>query len=205
MVVAPMVLVDHYDSTFPCDKVLTENEVGAFLAVRHLVELGHRLIGFVGEVERTPSYRERWRGYRTAMRRFGLDVPAVWEQTAVTEMDTIESLEALSSSPTAWFCANDIYASNVIRFLQDSGLQVPGDVAVLGFDDLPLTLTTSPPITTVHVDAERYARHVVDQLMHRIDTPDAPFLSIRIAPELVLRESTAKAREVVSEIHSRED
>ncbi len=63
----------------------------------------------------------------------------------------------------------------------------------MGFDDPPLPLTTSPPITSVHVDAEYYARQVVDRLMRRIDWPDAPFLSVRIAPRLVLRESTEVA------------
>ena len=173
--------------------MLTENEVGAFLAVRHLVEMEHRSIGFIGEVGRTPSYRERWNGYRTAMNRFGLPISVAWEQTTVSEVESMQSLTTLRDGPSAWFCANDIYASNVIQYCHDAGLRVPQDVAVVGFDDLPLTLTTSPPITSVHVDAEYYARQVVDRLMRRIDRPDAPFLSVRIAPRLVLRESTEVA------------
>lgn len=100
--------------------MLTENEVGAFLAVRHLVEMEHRSIGFIGEVGRTPSYRERWNGYRTAMNRFGLPISVAWEQTTVSEVESMQSLTTLRDGPSAWFCANDIYApmlSSIVMML----------------------------------------------------------------------------------------
>lgn len=190
---APMVLVDHYDSTFPCDKVTTENELGAYLAVRHLVTTGHRAIGYVGEIQRAPSYRERWTGYRAAMARLGLDVRPEWERLTVVEEAVGGAVSGATTDPTAWFCANDIYASNLVQHLKASGVAVPEDVAVVGFDDLPLTLTTSPSLTSLHVDPRYYAQQVVDQLMNRLEHPDRPGHVLRIAPRLVIRESAPAA------------
>lgn len=189
---APVIWIDHYDPLVPCDKVLTDNCLGAALAVQHLVESGHQAIGFLGDIGHSPSYVERWQGYGLALEHFRADRVDAWEWTTADER--FESVQAfwdgLRTYPTAWFCANDILAANLLRAVQARGGVVPDDVSIVGFDDLQLAQTTSPTLTTVHVPVDQLAHRAVDLMARRLDRQEEPKELLRIAPTLIVRESS---------------
>ncbi len=191
---APVVVVDHYDPGHGSDQVLTENERGALLAVKHLVHLGHRDFGFLGRLHDSPSYTERWRGYLAGILAAKDKARSLCE--CLDAEDDIESLRkffvGIEQHPTAWFCANDVVAVNLLQLCQEASIRVPEQVSVVGFDDVQLAQSTTPPLTSVHVDAQAYAQRVVAALVHRISHPDAPIEVVRIVPTLAIRGSTAK-------------
>ena len=194
----PLVLVDHYDPGLACDQVLTENEVGAHLAVHHLVHLGHRAIGFIGQNSEAPSYVERWRGFRIALERSGLEKNPdwIWQEAQMTALALGAFYDGLTEPPTAWFCVNDVLAMVLVNHLRARNVDIPGQVAVVGFDGLELSLTTNPQLTTVNVDHRYYAHRVAEVLHRRIENPGAPFETIRVIPRLVVRGSTAQLAQV---------
>jgi len=190
---APIVWVDHYDDSLACDKVLTENRLGAFLAVDYLAKLGHQAIGFFGAVHLSPSYAERLRGYRSALDRHQLTEEAswVWSEADVDSSKIFAFLEGLKHMPTAWFCVNDVLSVNLLRVLQDRGVSVPQEVAVLGFDDLQIAQTTQPGVSSMHVHVPYYATRVGAVLSARLEDPLRPIEVVRIMPTLMVRGSTA--------------
>ena len=170
-----------------------EDEAGARLAVEHLLQLGHRRIVFIRGHHLHPDAQARERGFRAAMSAAAVPV----DEALVLEGDYLEdsglsSVERLldqGASFSAIFAANDQMAFGAALALHRRGLQVPRDVSLVGFDDLPSSAYALPPLTTVHqpiYDLGRLAATaVLDMLAGR--EPDAALP----APRMVLRESTA--------------
>lgn len=190
----PVIWVDHYDASVDCDKVVTENQLGGFVAVQHLIDRGHQSIGFLGNRAYSPSYEERWQGYTLALSQAGILHPSTWECTEIAKDDTdgiLDCLDALDAGPSAWFCVNDLLALTLIQILGSRGVIVPDDVAVVGFDDLQLAQTATPSVTTMHIDPTYYAERTVTCLTRRLTHPECPTELIRIVPTLTVRSSSA--------------
>jgi len=189
---APVVWIDHYTPQVACDKVVTENQLGAYEAVSHLISRGYPSIGFLGDLAHSPSYVERWEGYHQAVRTAGLvtDDRWVWKAADERASEVQAYWESLESHPSAWFCANDILAFNLLQVICEHGYSVPEDVAIVGFDDLQLAQASVPKITTMHVEPKYYAARAVQVLEDRLDHPHRPFETVRVAPELVIRQSS---------------
>ncbi|MEM6338169.1 MAG: substrate-binding domain-containing protein, partial [Bacteroidota bacterium] len=138
------------DATF-----LVSNERGAGLAVQHLVELGHTRIGFITGPEANVDSRERYRGYLNALQDHGLphdsSLVAPGSFTVPSGMHAMERLLRLSEPPTAVFAGNDFMAIGALKALHRHGLRVPDDVALIGFDDVPMAQLMSPSLSTIHV------------------------------------------------------
>lgn len=195
---APLLLIDHYDPLVASDAVLTDNIVGGYLATEHLWEFGHRRIGFMGYFSRSgaPANYERAFGYQMAMTVLPDDPvsPIVhWVDDEHDETSMRGFLDSLTDPPTAWFCANDLIAFHLVRCLADHGREVPRDVSVVGFDDLPLATLSVPPITTVRVDTSQYAARSVERLAWRLGHKDGPIERVTIRPTLVQRDSVGRA------------
>ena len=99
-------------------------------------------------------------------------------------------MEGISFS--ALFAQNDRMAVGAIRALQEAGLRVPGDVSVIGFDDMPLASYFDPPLTTIHQDTFRMGREATRLLIQAVEEPQAPRRNLRLPAELIVRRSTAK-------------
>ena len=188
----PTVLIDHHDPLNDADAVLTNNRFGAYRAVRHLLELGHRDIGIIGNVRRSPSYQERWEGYLLAMREHGLEPPKAHQliETAEEETAIDQALGSLDKRPSAWFCMNDGYAYYVCSSLKKLGFRIPLDVSVSGFDNSHFSQMSDPKITTTHIDRDLFARVAVEQLLRRLERPDDARLEVLLPTTLIVREST---------------
>jgi LacI family transcriptional regulator len=192
----PLVLVDILCHSWP-DVVTTDNAYGMSMAVKHLVSLGHRDIGFVGWSE-NENFRDRRAGFLMALYDAGIMFRSEWscEATVHIEDKTIEVAHMLSepSRPTAIVCCNDFQALSVIRAATRVGLRVPQDLSVVGFDDLELSQFVNPALTTVRVPISEMGRVAVRQLLVSSEYGEMgqPGVDVRVRPEFVRRESTAE-------------
>ncbi|HAI87773.1 MAG TPA: LacI family transcriptional regulator [Firmicutes bacterium] len=195
----PLVLVDNniISPKVPC--VMTDNITGAREAVDHLIDLGHEDIAFVSGPMTHSSLYERHQGYRQALEARGLPVR---QELSVIYEDVLDfsveggfaaatRLMSRSKKPTAIFAANDSLALGVMKAMPGLGLAVPGDVSVVGFDDVEAAAHTSPPLTTVRVDKTDLGRHAARLLSELIDggSECVPY-KISVCTELIVRGST---------------
>ncbi|MDR1833327.1 MAG: LacI family transcriptional regulator [Propionibacteriaceae bacterium] len=169
-----------------------DNEVGAELAVRHLLELGHSDIAHIAGPSDDFHARVRQTTWRNVLRQ--ADVPVGFTEegdwTAESGYRAARELLRVKARPTAVFAANDHMALGALRAFHEAGLDVPGDISVVGFDDVSGATNFIPPLTTIRPDHSVLGQAALDALHALIAGEDVP--DQRIAPTLVVRESTRK-------------
>lgn len=195
--VVPVVAIDpHYGPNY-VPTIDADSYGGAVSAVEHLLELGHRRIAFMGGRAELDSSREREKGFRDAMSAAGVDI----DESLMTEsrydpdiaaQRARELLERVDR-PTAIFCANDVTAMRATRVAHELGLDVPGDVSVVGFDDIPEASLNNPPLTTVRQPLGEMGREAMAMLLDLLAGRDRE-QHLRMRTELVVRASTAAPR-----------
>ncbi|MEU4622054.1 LacI family DNA-binding transcriptional regulator [Actinoplanes sp. NPDC023801] len=196
----PMVLLGERVWHGPADHVAIDNMAAAADATRHLCELGRRRIAAIGAQEGpvAASAQQRLAGYRIALEQAqrpwlpGL-VAAVEEFRRADGAAAMARLLDSGDPPDAVFCFNDLLAIGAIRTLLDRGYAVPGDVAVIGFDDIEDGRFSTPTLSTVSPGTDRIATRAVELLAERLgdDAAGAPSpREVRVGHRLVLREST---------------
>jgi DNA-binding LacI/PurR family transcriptional regulator len=190
----PIVCLDRDVNSRAVPLVQVDNRMGARLATEHLLALGHtRIAHIMGAPLRISE--ERLLGYQGALTNAGLapdsSLVALGDFTETGGHDAMEELLAAGSGLTAVFAANDLSALGAINAIVASGRSVPGDVSVVGFDDLRLARYTSPPLTTVRQPAREIARHSTELLLGMIAGRQPGKLHHLFPPELVVRSSTA--------------
>jgi len=172
--------------------VAIDNAAGAAAATRHLLSLGHRTVYHVAGPRSCLDAKERVDGWRQALRDAGAPEPAVlagdWSASSGYELG---GQLAADSGLTAVFCGNDTMALGVIRALVERGLRVPGDVSVIGFDDVPEAGYYLPPLTTVRQDFSVLGRQALSTLIDRMSGAIPAGRRVRVAPELIIRASAA--------------
>lgn len=194
------------------DSVSVDNRRAGYLATRHLVELGHRRIGYISGTMPTMSRRDRLEGYRQALAEAGVPADAELiaagdgalghDDTHAAELGRAAALSLLklADPPTALVALNDMRAVGACAAVRDRGSSVPDDVSVAGIDDIALASLLYPPLTTVHQPIEKLSAAAVDILVSRLgdDAPQPPHHLI-FQPHLVVRASTAPPRSQVKE------
>lgn len=169
----PVVLLNCEVNGHGYDALTIENQSGAYQMVRHLVALGHRSIAMIRGAEGNYDAEERLRGYRAAMRDSGIEPRPSWEFpgdfTETSGFRATASLLTLPDRPTALFAANDAMAIGALSALRDAGVVVPDDIAVVGFDDIPLARYMNPPLSSVHVAIAELGTRAVETLLHAIE------------------------------------
>lgn len=184
--------------------VSVDNELGAYLAAKHCIELGHRDIGFISGVIATVSRRSRLAGYRKALQEAGIPLreELVWADTGdgYGDIDSAElgtrgalTLLRLPDPPTALVTVNDMYAIGACDAIRSLGLEVPG-ISVVGFDDIVLAPLYNPHLTTMRQPLAEMAEFAVDAILGHANGEDTKTRQAVMTPELVVRESTAKPR-----------
>ena len=170
---------------------------GAEAATRHLLDLGHRTVRHLAGPQDSYSARRRAAAWYATLKQAGAPVPPVLygDWTAASGYRIGHRLAA-DPELTAVFVANDHMALGLLRALREAGREVPGDVSVIGYDDVPEAAYFAPPLTTVHPDFEEVGRLCVSLLLEQITQGHRPGGDVRtvVAPQLVERDSTAPPR-----------
>jgi DNA-binding LacI/PurR family transcriptional regulator len=193
----PMVLVnDQYPGKF-VHSVMIANQEGSRAAAEHLIGLGHRRIAYVGDRRGYQSDAERLAGYKQALTHAGIEFAA---QLAVegdgrpeAAMEAMDTLLALTHSPTAVCCYNDMTALGAIRAIRAHGLRVPEDISVTGFDDLFFAAYLEPPLTTVRQPMWRMGQMAMENLL-KLMSGEESVAQVKVEAELIVRGSTAKVK-----------
>lgn len=166
----------------------------ARMAVRHLIALGHQRIAYLSYAR--PEYRsvnQRELGWRTALEEHGLPADPAWvayaDISAQSGYEATRELLSRKAPFTALFAGNDTVAFGALRALSEAGLRVPQDVAVVGYDDIPLAPFASPPLTSVHTDPVGHGRQALQMLLAQLRPDIAPAVEPAEAPRLVVRAS----------------
>jgi len=181
------IIKDQPGHTFGCDNIN-----GGYQATRHLIRLGCKHIAFLGDTSRrNPEQADRHQGYRKALHSGGLDIHENLNVSADNREDlgyaAAEDLLAGDKSFDAIFAATDVIALGAMRALKDHGLRIPGDVSIVGFDDLPLASQVTPKLTTVQQNISEASEGLVRSIVSLIEGD--PVESTLIAPRLIVRES----------------
>lgn len=190
----PVVIVDHRGSSTNLPAIGVENYNGARLAVEHLVQLGHRRIGFLAGAAGVECSSERLRGYREGLINAGLAFedalvrPGEFRQPNGFRATT--ELLALERPPTAIFAANDLSAFGAIEAIKERGLRVPDDVSVIGFDDIPMASQIYPALTTVRQPLNQMGASAVNLLVSMISGLNPVSKRVSLPTELIVRAST---------------
>ena len=193
----PVVLLIGIDD-HEIDAVGIDEQAGAYDATRHLIDLGHRRIGALF----TPQFQttEKFTGYAAALASAGIEqdlaiIGASLDHSISGGIETMDRIMTSPNRPTAVFSSSDVLALGALRWAKLRGLNVPGDIAIIGFDDVDAARYAVTPLSTINNDIDALAQRSVARLMDLVDaggalpTPQADKLRGR----LVIRESTCGA------------
>jgi LacI family transcriptional regulator len=191
----PVVLVNRRleDARFP--SVVGDDKAGILLAVRHLVELGHRRVAHLAGPQGISTGYLRYEGFLDAMRAVGMeaDRELVLTGDAVIESEGSRLCAALLDSGaefTAIVAANDLMALGCYDVLEERGIACPQEISVIGFNDMPFAAHFRPPLSTIRIPQYEMGARSAELLLTLLQDPDAPSSQVLLEPELVVRAST---------------
>jgi LacI family transcriptional regulator len=170
----PVVMVDHFIPGVELPSVVPDNLAGAYAATRYLLAMGHTRIGFIRGPSKYWTLGERLAGYLLALQHAGHWpaselVPPRVSHGAQKGHGEMQHLLDLPDPPTAVFAVSDKTAAGAYRAAIERGLSIPGDVSIVGFDDIELASVLNPPLTTVHVSGETMGTVAFERLRGLID------------------------------------
>ncbi|MFJ9082733.1 LacI family DNA-binding transcriptional regulator [Streptomyces sp. NPDC102384] len=200
----PFVLVDRVAEGATECSVSVDDVNGGALAVRHLIDAGHRSIAYVSGPRTLNQVQDRGQGALRALEEAGLPSSALRELPTerldvAAGRDAGARLLGLTERPTAVFCANDLLALGVLQSLYAAGVRVPDDIAIVGYDDIEFAAAAAVPLTSVRQPAVHMGALAADLLLEEIEAADDPERAhehrrVVLQPELVVRGSSLGAR-----------
>jgi LacI family transcriptional regulator len=194
----PMILVDYVSPKRRISSVLIDNRKGGHLAVQHLLDIGHREIGFIGGDITHPSIAERFLAYKETLVENGIapnqQLIATNEQSASPEngANALGKMLEHGGRPTAVFVANDSMAIGCMQRVKQQGMKIPDDIAVVGFDDIESSSHVEPRLTTIKVPKEEMGMIAVQRLVDAVKTRIPNIVNTYVPVELVIRGSTQR-------------
>jgi len=196
----PLVLVDSVVEGVAFPAVTSDNYNGGYLAAQHLLERGRRNLAWFGNCKGYFSARQRFEGFRDAINDRGLAYNRKWMFEYKMESPTASFLESMGEIVTrivrekmpidGIVCASDVEAVACVDMLQERGVGVPGQIAVVGFDDIAEARRCIPPLTTVRQPMREMGRRAAQMILKRIRQSASPEQIIKLPVELIVREST---------------
>ncbi len=192
-----VVAIDHTPRIKGVASIQIDNHGGGEIAARHLLGLGHERFAFVGGAMRVGSIAERSEGFFQHLEQQGITRPSDRELVLCDTLsfheasDRSRELFKRNKTVTAIFCANDEVAAGTLKAAHELGLSVPGDVSVVGFDDIIMSNYTEPPLTTISTDKEQMGRHSTVRLIDLVEGRRTDSDEDTVPVALVPRKSTA--------------
>ena len=190
-----VVVIGRHRVDFPA--VMVDNVGGAAKATQHLIGLNHRRIGFIGGPDKSSSARDRLSGYRNALiqHRYPVENNLIREGDFTPRSGFLSAGELIQRErPTAIFTASDQMAFGAVRAAKESGLRVPDDLSVVGFDNIPFSSYFNPPLTTVEIPKYPIGAAAMEMLVNLISHKSAE-KSRWFHTQLLIRDSTATLKE----------
>ncbi len=186
----PTVLLDSYFETLDYDCILINNIQGAFVATDYLIMKRRAQAGYLRSAYPINNFEERADGFYKAIRKNGLSSSkSVVHRLTPSQEGAYEDMRSLIAAgeelAECYFADNDIIAIGAARALKEAGLQIPRDIAIIGFDDLPMCEVFDPPLTTVHIPIAVMGETAVRRLIDRIDR--GPLHPVKIEINTVLK------------------
>jgi LacI family transcriptional regulator len=189
----PLILIGRHPFFDEAAWVDSDNRAGARRATAHLIGLGHRRVATIAGSPRMAVALDRRDGYKQALLEAGLPIaPELIVEGDFTQESGergMARLLELPDRPTAVFVAGDTMAFGALRAIQRAGLRVPDDIAIVGFDDLPLAVLTHPTLTTVRQPIRELGVAAANLLLDRLEGRATPLQHLRLSVELVVRQS----------------
>lgn len=189
----PFIIVDSHSVNPEILSVSADYAEASYTATKHLIDLGHRDIAYIGSSFSPHFSSQTFSGFKKVIEENKISLPINWiqidandEESAYNCMKNILSYDKL---PTAVFCSADIYAINAMKCIKEHGLKIPDDISVVGIDDIILSRYVDPPLTTVKIDKEQMGKIAIDLLIKKIEKADVTNKSV-LSNKLVIRSST---------------
>jgi LacI family transcriptional regulator len=192
----PIVLIDNHVEGVRADSVVADDRQGARKIAEHVISLGHKKVAILSGPSDWYSNAERIRGFKDAFLDAGVQIPEVINVDSTTsESGKQAAAIALKSTKTALLAVNDAMAMGAIDYAIESGISVPTELSVAGFDDVEIAATWKIPLTTVAIPKYFIGRSAGRLLWARLEDSDAPMQRVDVSSELILRDSTASLNE----------
>jgi len=193
----PLICIDRKFPKLSVDTVVVNNKKGAFAAVSHLIDEGHKRISIITSNTKFSSFQERKEGYKKALEDNGI----AYDNSLVKEVDprssddakeaTFELLES-TNPPSAIFMTNNLMGLGTLNAIKQIGLKIPKDVSLVMFDDMPWTTITSPSLTAVKQPSYEMGRRACELFFQRIEDPQRECVEVTMETKLIVRDSTGK-------------
>ncbi|HEX5168354.1 MAG TPA: LacI family DNA-binding transcriptional regulator [Cyclobacteriaceae bacterium] len=193
----PVVFLDRQLDGFNSGTVVIDYFTSAYLATSHLISQGCRRIAFIGETLAGTTYAEKLRGYLESLRAHNVPI----EENLILTREMLGAHEGyafgrlllnLENPPDAIFSDNDLAAVGVIQYAASKGLMIPQELAVMGFNDDPISLITDPPLSTIAHPAQEMGTVAAQLVLYQSKNSEKPGTTIVLDPKLVARESSLK-------------
>ena len=193
----PFVIIHHFLPNIKADFVLLDNFRGTYDAVKYLLDLGHKRIGYIDRPYDLPHSLQRLDGYKKALGEAGIK----YDTGLIVRGDfnyqggfnAMKRLLNQRSIPTAVIAFNDVSAIGALKAIEDIGLNVPKDISLIGFDNISLCSFMTPQLTTINFPTDKMAETAVKILLEKINSPDVEKMIKKVLPlKLIIRESTSK-------------
>lgn len=189
----PTVFLDFYGSREDTDAVLSDSFYGSYLLTSHLIENGHRRIGFLGSISSTSSIQDRYLGYYKALLENRIPLRQDWViSDRSNESDIFPEFTLPADMPTAFVCNCDETAYKLVNQLKNSGYSVPEDISVVGYDNHIYSTICNPRLTTIDVNSRIMSAEAVDIILHKIRDGNYRRGRTLVTGKLVRRESVKR-------------
>jgi LacI family transcriptional regulator len=198
---APLVIIDPNNEAPDYPAIIATNQEGALAAMSYLTDLGHRRIGHIAGEMKLISANQRLQGYKDGLAAAGIplnqDLIEIGDYTTETAVICARKLLSLPNRPTAIFAANDASAIGVYQAARELGLQIPGDLSVIGFDNLREAVYLNPQLTTIDQSLEKMGTIATEMLVALVKGKPLPINPAqegnlyKIPTELIIRDSCA--------------
>jgi LacI family transcriptional regulator len=190
-------MADRGDMFSNIDRVISDYRDITMDVMTHLLSLGHKRIGFIYGIAVPNLGTDRRFAYEESLRNAGLPIdPGLFVECGPNIEDsyraTLQLLQS-PSRPTALLAINDLLAAGALRAIRDVGLDVPRDISLFGYDDIPLSKYLVPRLSTASKDGDKIGREAIRLLLARLQDPSRPPQQVRLPARLILRESTGPA------------
>ncbi len=191
----PIVQCSEFDTRVKHPYVGIDDRSATKMAAMHLVSMGRKKIAMLNSDLRFGYARRRQEGFERTLEEAGIPVRRDWIKYAIEihfDRAVAVATELLSGEeyPDAIFCVSDVYAAACIKAARQRGLRIPEDVAIVGFDNIDISMMTDPPITTVNQPMLQLGSEACKMLLTRIDQPEIELSNMLLPADLIVRQST---------------